>query len=86
VPKSISVYHGGNAFGVANTTLTGRIAANAKTMLMVSNVLARIFVFIGLVFLILPLQIAAKKFQEIFDLLHGKSENHCGSACAKATA
>ncbi len=34
----------------------------------------------------LPLRIAVKKFQEIFNLLHGKSENHRGSACAKATA
>jgi len=41
------------------------IAAKAKITPMISNVLARIFVFIGLVFLTLPLQIAVKKFQEI---------------------
>jgi len=33
-----------------------------------------------------PLHNRREKFQEMFNLLHGKSENHRGSACAKAAA
>jgi hypothetical protein len=46
VPTSMSLYRGGDAFGVPNVSSTGSTAAKAKITPMLSNVLARIFVFI----------------------------------------